>query len=56
MVVHACNPSTEEVEAGGSQVYSQPGLHGETPSQNKKQNKTKGELMVCEFDINKASI
>jgi hypothetical protein len=27
LVVHACNPSTQEVEAGGSRVSGQPGLH-----------------------------
>jgi hypothetical protein len=29
-VVHTCNPSTQEVEAGGSQVPDQPELHSET--------------------------
>jgi hypothetical protein len=29
MVVHVCNPSTQEAEAGGSQVQSQPGLQNE---------------------------
>jgi hypothetical protein len=32
MVVHTCNPSTEEVEAGGSSVLDQPELHSETLS------------------------
>lgn len=27
MVVHICNSSTREDEAGGSWVYSQPGVH-----------------------------
>jgi hypothetical protein len=27
MVVHSCNPSTQEVEAGGSQIRGQLGLH-----------------------------
>jgi hypothetical protein len=31
-VVHTCNPSTQEAEAGGLQIWRQPGLHGETPS------------------------
>jgi hypothetical protein len=38
-MVHACNPSTQEVEAGGLRVQGQPELHSETLSQ--KQNKTK---------------
>jgi hypothetical protein len=29
IVVRACNPSNQEVEAGGSQVQGQSGLHGE---------------------------
>jgi hypothetical protein len=33
VVVHACNPSTQEVEAGGSGVQSQPGPHSKTLSQ-----------------------
>jgi hypothetical protein len=32
VVVNACNPSTWEAEAGGSQVQDQPGLHSETLS------------------------
>jgi hypothetical protein len=31
---HACNPSTQEAEAGRSQVQGQPGLRGQTLSQN----------------------
>jgi hypothetical protein len=38
--VYACNPSTQEIEAGGSQVQGQPGLHHKTLSQ-KKQMETK---------------
>jgi hypothetical protein len=30
MVVHTCNPSTWEAEAGGLRVQSQPGLHSNT--------------------------
>jgi hypothetical protein len=38
VVVHACNPRTQEVHAGASQVPSQPGLNRETLSyKNKKQ-------------------
>jgi short-subunit dehydrogenase involved in D-alanine esterification of teichoic acids len=35
VVMHACNPSTLETEAGGSQVPGKPGLHSETLSLNK---------------------
>jgi hypothetical protein len=31
----SCNPSTQEAEAGGSQVQGQPVLHSKTLSQNK---------------------
>jgi hypothetical protein len=36
MVAHTCYNSTQEAQAGGSQVRSQPGLHGETLSQKKR--------------------
>jgi hypothetical protein len=36
MVVHACNPSTQELEAGQSRSA---GLHCETMSQKQEQNK-----------------
>jgi hypothetical protein len=36
VVVHASNPSTQEIEAGGSQVLGQPGLHRQTLCQKKK--------------------
>jgi hypothetical protein len=36
MMAHACNPSTQETEAGGSSVEGQPGQHKETPSQKEK--------------------
>jgi hypothetical protein len=39
-VVHICNPSTWEAEAGGSQIGSQPGLHSEILYQKKKGNNT----------------
>jgi hypothetical protein len=42
MLVHACNPSTWEAEAG---VQVQPGLHSETYLKNKKQ-KTKKHILV----------
>jgi hypothetical protein len=34
VVVHTCNPSTREAEAGRVRVQGQPGLHIETLSQN----------------------
>lgn len=34
-MVHTCNPNTEETEAEGLQVPSQPGLHREALSLNK---------------------
>jgi hypothetical protein len=37
MVMHTCNPSTQENKARGSQVWSQPGLHSKTLSQKTKQ-------------------
>lgn len=39
IVVYACHPSTQELEAGGSKVLDQPGLHSESVSQ--KQNKVR---------------
>jgi hypothetical protein len=36
MVVHACNPSTQETEAEGLEMQGQPRLHSETLSQKKK--------------------
>jgi hypothetical protein len=37
MVVYTCNPSTQEAEARGSHVGSQPGIHSKT-SVSKQQN------------------
>jgi hypothetical protein len=37
MVVHTCNLSTQEAEAGGSQVQDQPGLLGKILSKRKSQ-------------------
>ena len=39
LVVHACNPSTWEAEAGGLRVQGRPGLCGETPAKNKEKSK-----------------
>jgi hypothetical protein len=36
VVAHACDPSTQEAEAGGSQVQIQPWLHSEILSQKSK--------------------
>jgi hypothetical protein len=36
VVVHICNLSTREAEAGGLRVLGQPGLYGEPLSQRKK--------------------
>jgi hypothetical protein len=36
MVVHICNPSTQETEAGGVKVQGQSGLHSETFSKKRK--------------------
>jgi hypothetical protein len=36
VVVHACNPSTQETEAGGLQIRSQPGKYGMTCLKKKK--------------------
>jgi hypothetical protein len=39
MLVHACNPSTQEAKVGW-QVQDQSGLHSETLSQNNSSNKS----------------
>jgi hypothetical protein len=41
-VVQACNPRTGEAETGRQKVQSQPGLHSETMSQNKKKREFSG--------------
>jgi hypothetical protein len=43
MVAYTCNPSTGEVETGGSQVLGQPGLHSEILLQKKQKRKKNGE-------------
>jgi hypothetical protein len=40
MKAHICNPSTQEAEAGKSQVSGQPGLHSENQSGKKKKKKS----------------
>jgi hypothetical protein len=52
-VMHVCNPSTWEMEAGGLWVWGQPELHTKTLSQ-----KTKGwewsSVVECLFNVGKA--
>jgi hypothetical protein len=57
MVVHTFNPSTQEAEAGGTQVGGQPGLHRKILSL-KKENKTNlwagiehKALQTCEQEV-----
>jgi hypothetical protein len=47
MVVHACNFSTQEAEAGGLQVQGQPGLYGKTLSQEKKKGENLQVIISC---------
>jgi hypothetical protein len=42
MVVHTCNLSAQEAEAGGSQIWGQPELHSKTLSKKKKENEWRG--------------
>jgi hypothetical protein len=41
ILVHVCNPNTQEAEAGESQVPGQSGLHSETVSEHKINKKEK---------------
>jgi hypothetical protein len=41
VVVHICNPSTQEAEAGGLNIQSPPGLRSKTLSLKKKNKNTK---------------
>jgi hypothetical protein len=47
MVVHTGNPSTQDAEAGRSQVQDQSGLHSETLSHETKQNKNAVMALKC---------
>jgi hypothetical protein len=47
MVVHLCNPSTQEAEVGGLGVQGQPGQHSETLSKTQPKRKKKGESLQC---------
>jgi hypothetical protein len=49
VVVHTCNPSTQECELGGSRVGSQPELHIKTLSQ--KKTKVKRGTVAYNADI-----
>jgi hypothetical protein len=49
MVAHTSNTSTEEAEAGGSQVQAQPGLYSETLPQNEKKNPLFLESLISFF-------
>jgi hypothetical protein len=42
MVVHTCNLSAQEAEAGGSQIWGQPELHSKTLSKKKKKMSEEG--------------
>jgi hypothetical protein len=46
-MVHACNPSTQELEAGG-----QPGLHSETLTQKKRQSLTNNSKTLINYVTN----
>jgi hypothetical protein len=41
MVVHACNPSTQEAEARGLRAQGQPGLYSKSLTKKKNPNKIK---------------
>jgi hypothetical protein len=49
MVVHACNPSCQKAETGGSRVGDQPGLHSKVLSQKRKQKKSKQKKDQLDF-------
>jgi hypothetical protein len=40
LVVHICNPRTQAAKEGALRVGGQPGVHGETLYQRKKERKT----------------
>jgi hypothetical protein len=46
VLMHTCNPSTQEMEAGGLQVWGQPGLHSETLPQ-----KHNEKLYICKAEL-----
>jgi hypothetical protein len=52
MVVHACNPSTQEAKVGGLWVCGQPRLHSKTLSQKKKKCRAKANttFTLCWWD------
>jgi hypothetical protein len=46
MVVHTCNPSTWEAEAGRSEVLGQPGLYNNILFQKKKKKRKRKESQL----------
>jgi hypothetical protein len=52
-VVHTCNPSTWEAEAGGFRAPGQPALHSKTLSQKEKQkvNQNKNWLKILMYPL-----
>jgi hypothetical protein len=52
-VIPIYNPSTQDAEAIGSKVRSQPGLHGQTLSQSTSKilRKVSGQLQTCMFKL-----
>jgi hypothetical protein len=51
MVVHNCNPSTPEAEAGGLEVPGQPGLHSKNLSQINKQQTIFAIIKYSDFSL-----
>jgi hypothetical protein len=49
-MVHCCNPSTQETEAGRSQVPEQPGLHSKVLCQKTKKQKIGPETFLQVWD------
>jgi hypothetical protein len=48
MVVHNCNPSTQEAEAGGSQIRGQPGPYSEKEREGKRREGGEGRTRKME--------
>jgi hypothetical protein len=46
VVVHSCNPSTWEAEAGGWGIQGQPGLHSETLLERERQTDRQSEVIA----------
>jgi hypothetical protein len=43
MVVHGCNSTTQETEAGGSQILGQPGQDSDSNNQGKREGRKESE-------------